>query len=308
MDKFYDVVIIGGGPSGYTAALYCARAALKTLVIEELIPGGQMSVTDQIENYPGFNESVEGFALATKMKEGAERFGAETLYAKALNLSAGNESKAILTSKGPLTANAVILAMGAAPRKLGLPGERDFTGKGISYCATCDGAFFKDKEVVVVGGGNSAAGEALTLSELCRKVTLIHRGNALAAEQSAIDMLAERPNVSIIPDSEVKQLLYDSYTLFGVRIQSPGTNKARDLGCDGVFVAVGRVPSTALCAEFIDIDADGYVLADETTVTNIPGIFAIGDLRTKPVRQIITAAADGAVAAKFAEKYLRESR
>ena len=305
--KFYDVIIIGGGPGGYAAALYCARAGLSTLLLEEMAVGGQMSTTGLVENYPGFDQAIGGFELAQKMQAGAERFGAETLYASAQAIFPEENPKRVQTSQGEFFCLAFILAMGASPRKLGLAGEAEMTGRGISYCATCDGNFFRGKTVAVAGGGNSAAADALSLSAICNKVYLIHRGSSLRAEGRAVQLLEAAPNVEILFHSTIKELLYET-VLQGVVIEKKdGQNRPETeiISCDGLFVAIGRIPNTALCKESPALDPQGYIIAGEDTKTSVPGVYAAGDLRTKPLRQIITAAADGATAAVFAEEYIR---
>lgn len=299
----YDAAVIGGGPAGYAAALYCARAGLSTLVLEKLTVGGQLATTSQVDNYPGFADGVDGWALAEQMRAGAERFGAETLFAEATALVLAAGPKQIETDAGMLTADAVILANGAAPRPLGVPEEDALRGRGLSYCATCDGAFFRDKTVVVVGGGNSAAEDALLLARLCKRVYVVHRRDTLRATRSEQDRLRRSDKITLILDSTVTRLLHGD-VVTGVTLRNVKTGAEQDLACDGVFVAVGRIPNTELLRGQIELDKAGYVLADETTHTNLPGIFAAGDLRQKPLRQIVTAIADGAVAALAAEAYL----
>ena len=301
--KLYDTVIIGGGPGGYTAALYTARAGLSTLVIEKLSPGGQMATTDQVDNYPGFPEGVNGFELAMKMQESAQRFGAETHYGEAVKLELTSSPKHIITDSGEFLAKTVILSTGASPRELGLAGEQELRGKGVSYCATCDGMFYKDKTVAIVGGGNTAAADALYLSKICKKVYLIHRRDTLRASRVYLQPLKSRENIEFVWDSEVTALHHEE-KLTGVTVRNKKTGEEQSLSCDGLFVAVGNVPNSSLFAGQVNLTESGYVDADETTRTNIPGVFAIGDVRNKPLRQIITAAADGAVASQFAEEYV----
>lgn len=307
MKNKYDVIIIGGGPGGYTAALYCARAALNTLIIEELAAGGQMSVTEYVENYPGFDDGIEGFELAQKMQKGAERFGAETLYARVYALDLKPDTKKVYTTQGDYECKSLILAMGASPRSLGLPGESSLLGNGLSYCATCDGAFFKGKTVVVIGGGNSALGEAVTLSSLCEKVFLVHHRGAFRAEQSSINAVHEKSNIITLYHTAVTKLLSDNGKVCGIEVLDKTSGNKAVIDCEGIFVAIGRIPNTKLCRPYIAMDEQGYIIADETTKTNIQGVFATGDLRTKPLRQIITAASDGAVAAMNAEEYIRRN-
>ncbi len=300
----YDVIIIGGGPAGYTAALYCARAELKTLLIEKLAPGGQMGTTARVENYPGFIEGVSGFELAMSMKRQAERFAAQTRDGQVVSVELEGKEKTVCLADGAkLHARAVILAMGASPRELGLPGEKELRGRGVSYCATCDGAFFRGKTVVVVGGGDTAAASVLFLSHLCQKVILIHRRDTLRASASYRKPLAECGNVEYCWNSQVQSILYDQ-KVTGVEVKDVQTGEAKTIGCDGVFVMVGYTPNTDLVQGKVPLDSQGYVAAGEDTQTGIAGVFAAGDLRAKPLRQIVTAVSDGAVAAQMAEKYL----
>lgn len=301
----YDVIVIGGGPGGYTAALYAARANLSVAILEKLSPGGQMGTTDVIDNYPGFPQGVNGFELAMQMKEGAERFGAQTQLAEVTQVELAGQVKTIHTSGGDYQARTVVLATGAHPRELGLPGERELRGRGVSYCATCDGMFYRGKTVVVVGGGNTAVSDVLYLSRLCEKVYLVHRRDTLRASKVYLDPLQKAENVEFVWDSEVKQLLRDQ-AVTGVRVRNKKTGEEWDIPCDGVFVAVGYLPNTQLYRGQVELDEAGYVLADETTQTNLPGVFAVGDLRKKPLRQVVTAASDGAVAAHFIEEYLNQ--
>ncbi len=298
----YDVVIIGGGPGGYTAALYAARANLSVLVLEKLTPGGQMGTTDVIDNYPGFPEGIGGFDLAMQMKQGAERFGAQTKLSEVDSVELAGPEKQIHTPDGTYRARTVVLATGAAPRELGLPGEQELRGRGVSYCATCDGMFYRNKTVVVVGGGNTAVADVLYLSRICKKVYLIHRRDELRASKVYLDPLQKAENVEFVWDSEVKELLHGE-TVTGVRVYNKKTGESQELSCDGVFVAVGHVPNTGLFRGQVELDESGYALAGETTKTNLAGVFAVGDLRKKPLRQVVTAASDGAVAAHFIEEY-----
>ena len=298
-------MVIGGGPGGYTAALYAARANLSVAILEKLSPGGQMGTTDVIDNYPGFPQGVNGFELAMQMKEGAERFGAQTQLAEVTQVELAGQVKTVHTSGGDYQARTVVLATGAHPRELGLPGERELRGRGVSYCATCDGMFYRGKTVVVVGGGNTAVSDVLYLSRLCEKVYLVHRRDTLRASKVYLDPLQKAENVEFVWDSEVKQLLRDQ-AVTGVRVRNKKTGEERDIPCGGVFVAVGYLPNTELYRGQVELDEAGYVLADETTQTNLPGVFAVGDLRKKPLRQVVTAASDGAVAAHFIEEYLNQ--
>ena len=301
-EKIYDVIVVGGGPGGYTAALYAARANLSTLVLEKLTPGGQMGTTEVIDNYPGFPEGVGGFDLAMQMKQGAERFGAATQLSEVVALELSGPIKTVRTPEKAYRARTVVLALGAHPRTLGLPGEEELRGRGVSYCATCDGMFYRGKTVCVVGGGNTAVADVLYLSRLCEKVVLIHRRDELRASKVYLDPLRQAENVEFLWDSQVTQLLGDDM-LTGVGVKNKKTGQTQEVPCQGLFVAVGHVPNTQLLRGQVDLDEAGYVLAGETTRTNLPGVFAVGDLRKKPLRQVVTAASDGAVAAHFIEEY-----
>lgn len=303
MQTIYDMLVIGGGPGGYTAALYAARAGLTVLVLEKLSPGGQMATTEQVDNYPGFEEGIDGFALGERMQRTAERFGAETVIATVTAVKLDGTIKEITTDEGVFYGKTAVLATGAAPRELGLPRERELRGHGMAYCAACDGMFYKGKTVVVVGGGNSAAGEALTLAALADKVYLVHRRDALRADKVYTRPLLAASNVEILWNSRVSALLADTH-ITGVRLEDVRTGAVRELACDGVFAAIGRIPDTGLFRDAVALDSSGYIEADESTQTSVPGVFAVGDARTKAVRQIVTAAADGACAAHFAGEYL----
>ena len=301
--KIYDTAIIGGGPGGYTAALYCARANLSTLVLEKLAPGGQMGLTERVDNYPGFAEGISGQELGLLMRQGAERFGAQTVLTEVLEVQLRSEPKRILTDSGEYLARTVVAACGAKPRPLGLPGEEELIGRGISYCATCDGMFFRGKTVAVVGGGNTAVADALYLANICSAVHLIHRRDTLRATAASSKLLAQLPNIVLHWNTEVIALEHDK-KLSGLTLKNKLNGEISNLKCNGLFVAVGVSPNTELFAGQLNMDETGHILADETTRTNVPGVFAVGDLRDKPLRQIATAVADGAVASKFAEEYL----
>lgn len=306
MRHLYDVIIIGGGPGGYTAALYAARAGLDTLVLEKLSAGGQMALTTQIDNYPGFDETVDGFTLGEKMQKAAERFGAKTVIAEVDGVHLQGSEKAIHTNEGVFSAKTVILAMGANPKKLGLPDEKRWTGKGLHYCAACDGMFYKGKTVVVVGGGNSAAADALLLSRICKKVIVVHRREQLRATKVYHQPLMQAKNVEFQWNQTVKAVVSqdESGKMTDVRLEDVQTGEEKEVACDAVFVSVGRAPATQMLETQVVLDENGYIIADESTRTNLPGVFAVGDIRTKALRQIVTAAADGANAANAVEEYL----
>ena len=303
MDKIYDVMIIGGGPAGYSAALYCTRAGLKTIVLEKLSAGGQIALTAQVDNYPGFEEGIDGFSLGEKMQAGAERFGAVTEYAEVYSLELKGDIKVAVTSEGEFRSRVMILATGAEPRNLGIEGEKELIGKGVNYCAACDGMFYKGKTVAVVGGGNTAVADILILSKVAKKVIVIHRRDTLRAEKIYHSQLEQTENVEFRWNSVVTELLKgEDGRLKGVRIEKEGSSE--EIEIDGLFVSVGRKPSTMLVAGQLELDEAGYVTADETTVTSLPGVFAVGDVRTKALRQVVTAVADGAVSSHFALEYL----
>lgn len=301
--KKYNVAIIGGGPAGYTAALYSARAGLSVVLFEELAPGGQMATTSAIENYPGFDETVDGFELGQKMKNSAEKAGAESIFEEVTELDLSAVPKAIKTTSGEYSADTVIIAAGAAPRELGIDHENELRGRGVSYCATCDGMMYRNKTVAVIGGGNTAAEDALYLSKLCKKIYLIHRRSSLRASVSYQKQLEMTENVEILWNSVPSEFIFDNI-IKGIKLKDTVSKNEYSIDCDGVFVAIGRTPNTALVKNQLELDESSYIISDETTKTNIPGVFAAGDIRTKPLRQIVTAASDGAVASKFAEEYI----
>ncbi|WP_432642810.1 thioredoxin-disulfide reductase [Acidaminococcus sp.] len=303
-NKLYDILIIGGGPAGYTAALYGARSGFRTAVLEKLSPGGQMATTSDIENYPGFPGVVDGFELGEKMQQGAEQAGAETVYAEVTRVDLAADPKVVETSEGTCLGRTVIIATGAHPRRLGLSREENLVNRGISYCATCDGSFYKGKTVVVNGGGNTAVGDALYLAKLAQKVYLVHRRDALRASPVYLQRLKDA-NVEIIWNSVISGLEADK-KLTAVDVKNVKTGEVTKLPADGLFVAIGQLPENSLFTGQVETDKAGYIVAGEDTKTSVPGVFAIGDVRTKQVRQIITAAADGAVAVHFAEEYLNE--
>lgn len=297
----YDVIIIGGGPAGYTAALYAARAGLRTLVLEKLFAGGQMTQTQKIDNYPGFPEGVDGIMLGMQMAEGARRFGVQTVNAEVLSAELAGTVKRLQTSEGEFETQAVIIATGADHKHLGLERESELTGKGVAYCAACDGMFYRDKVVAVVGGGNSAAADAAVLARVAKKVYLIHRRDSLRADRVYHKPLEDTENLEFVWNSQVTALEGQDRLTAVTVTSSSGTQQ---LEVDGLFVSIGRKPVTELFQGQLELDGQGYIVAGEDTHTNLPGVFAAGDVRTKAVRQIVTATADGAVAAHQAEKYL----
>lgn len=299
----YDIIIIGGGPAGYTAALYAARAGFNTLVIERMSAGGQLALTDVVDNYPGFDEGIDGFTLGMKMQSSAERFGAVTEYAEVTALDLKGKIKKVITDFGEFEAKTVIIATGANPRELNLPREKELLGKGVHYCAHCDGRFYRDKIVAVVGGGNSAVSDALYLSRLAKKVYLIHRRDTLRATKIYHEPLKTAENIEFIPDSIVAEFLGEQ-RVSGAKLKNLKSGDETEISSDGIFVSIGREPATGLLNNILDLDEYGYIIADETTKTSIEGVFAVGDVRQKALRQIVTAVSDGATAVHFAEEYL----
>jgi len=305
-EKIFDTIIIGGGPAGYTAALYCTRAGLSTLVLEKFSAGGQMTQTSTIDNYPGFDEGIDGFSLGFKMQQGAERFGAETMQTEVLSVDLNANPKKIVTDSGELLSKTVIIATGADHKHLGVDKEESLIGRGVGYCAACDGMLFRGKTVAVVGGGNSAAADALLLSKICQKVYVIVRKDSLRATKIYHEPLMRAKNVEFKWKYEVRELLH-GMKLSGVRIENKDGD-SEEITLDGLFISIGRQPATDIFKGQLELDNSGYIVADESTKTNIPGVFAVGDVRTKIMRQIITAAADGAVASHYVEEYLAENK
>ena len=308
MQNVYDMIIVGGGPAGYTAALYAARAGMRTLVIEKMTVGGQMALTDRIDNYPGFAEGVDGFTLGMNMQAGAERFGVKTEYAEVVSMTLAGDVKQIVTTAGEFSARTVVIATGASPRPLGAAGESELVGRGVHYCAHCDGRFYKGKTVIVVGGGNSAVADALYLSHLAARVYLVHRRDTLRATKVYHEPLQRAENVEFVWNSAVFECLTDPATgrLGGVTLRHVKTGELSRLNADALFVSIGREPATELVQGQLELDGHGYIVADETTKTSIPGVYAVGDVRQKELRQVVTAVADGAVAAHMAEQYLAQ--
>ena len=293
--KIYDIAIIGGGPAGYSAALYGARAGYDTVVVEKLSAGGQMALTGDIDNYPGFEDGIDGFTLGMKMQQSAERFGAVTKYTEIKDVFLSQDVKRLVSADGEILAKNVIIATGAYPRELGLEGEQDYIGRGIHYCAHCDGRFYKGKTVVVVGGGNSAAEDALYLSKLAKKVYVVHRRDKLRAEKVYHEPLNNASNIEFIWDTAVTGF-EGTDRVEAVKLENLKNGEKSILAADAIFVSIGRKPATEFLGESVSLDSHGYIVAGEDTKTNIPGVFAVGDVRTKMLRQVVTAVADGAVA------------
>lgn len=302
----FNVAIIGQGPAGMTAALYAGRAGLSTVSFERMGPGGQMTATDALDNYPGFAEGAEPFALSFAMSAQAARFGAQAKTDEVVGLDLASTPKRIVTASGEeYAADAVILAMGAAPRPLGIPHEDELRGKGISYCATCDGGFFKDKVAVVVGGGNTAVEDAMYLANICTEVHLVHRRDTLRADAIYAKPLGELKNVTKHMSAAVDGVREEDGRVAGVLVRDLATGKVADLDASALFVAVGSLPKSDILRDTgIELDERGYVVAGEDGKTSIPGVFAAGDVRTKQLRQVATAVGDGANAAASAFEFL----
>ena len=298
----YDTVIIGAGPGGMTAASYLARAGLKVIVLEGLVPGGQMGTTFEVENYPGMNNVLSGAELAMDFEAQAKKFGAEIIYERAVQTDLSQDIKVVKTEDGEIKAKTVILAMGAKPRKLKIAGEQEFAGMGVSYCATCDGAFYKDKVTVVAGGGDTALEDAIFLSRYCKEVYLVHRRDKFRASYALEKRVREIDNIKLILSANLSEITGDK-KVNGVIIKHNDGN-ITELKADGVFVAVGTEPGGEEIATDVKRNDGGYILTDNKMQTSVKGVYAVGDIRDKELRQIVTAAADGAVAAHSISKYL----
>lgn len=301
----YDVIIIGAGPAGLTSALYSARSKLDTLYIEGLGIGGQVATTEEVENYPGFSQGINGFELSTQMEEQAQRFGAKNLIAKVHSLEAKDKYHIVKTTKGTFVSKTIIIASGATPRYLNCPGENTFRSRGVSYCATCDGAFFEGANIVVVGGGNAAVEEACYLTRFADKVTIIHRRNALRATKLIQERALANPKIELIWNTVIEEILGEE-TVKKVILKNLQTEQRIELPIDGVFIYVGNEPNTHFVKNLIELTEEGYIKTDDFMRTNIAGVYAVGDVRHKLLRQVVTAVSDGAIAAYHAEKYIEE--
>ena len=299
----YDTIIIGGGPAGLTAGIYAMRSRLNTVLLEKFMPGGQMAIIDFVENYPGFPGGIGGLDVSTAMEQQARSLGLEITSTEVLSVGLMEEEKVVYTADGEYRAPTVILATGANPRRLGVPGEDRLIGKGVSYCATCDGAFFRDKEIAVVGGGNTAVQDGVFLTRFAGKVTVIHRRNQLRATKILQERVFKNPKMEVAWDSIVVEVRGD-HKVESLLLENVRDGSRRELPVDGVFILVGTDPNTAFVRDQVVLDPAGYIITDEDMQTNVPGVFAAGDCRRKILRQMITAAADGAIAAVSAERYI----
>lgn len=300
----YDVIIIGGGPAGMTAGLYASRARLKTLMLEKMMMGGQMMTTTKVENWPGYPGGIDGPELMMKFQEHCIEFGLETDYGTVEKIIDNGATKTVIVDGKELTCSAIIIATGVIPRKLGLDGEEGLVGRGVSYCATCDGAFFRDVPIAVIGGGDTAAEEALFLTRFASKVIMVHRRDELRATKILRERIAKNEKIEMAWDSVVDSLESDNSGLTGAILRNTQTGETRQIKVQGMFVAVGVTPTTSFIEDILELTEDGYIKAGENTHTNIPGIFAAGDCRTNILKQVSTAVGDGAVAAVMAEKYI----
>ncbi len=300
----YDVAIIGAGPAGLTAAMYCARAGLDTALIESISPGGQLAQTEHLENYPGFNQSTSGYELSVIMHEQAESFGAKTIYDEVTAVSFDEPVKVLTMAYGVVKARAVIVATGARPAKLGLKGEDDLKGAGVSYCATCDGNFFKDKDVCIVGGGDTAAADAIYLSRICRSIRIFVRRDVLRATAIYHEKLDALPNVQIVWNTVVEELISEDGQLSAVKVRNKQTDEVQTVAVSALFVAIGTTPNTEFLDGKLELDQTGHIVADEMGKTSYAGVFAAGDVRTKVLRQVSTGVGDGANAADAVAEYL----
>ncbi len=300
----YDLAIIGSGPAGMSAGIYGARAGLNVVLLEKVSAGGQLAQTERIENYPGFPEGVDGFDLALSMKRQVDQFGVTSVNEEVISVDFTGNPNVLTTAFGTYQARAVVIATGARPRKLGLAHEDELVGSGISYCATCDGNFFRGKTTMVVGGGNTAAADAIYLSRICEKVYLVHRRDQLRATAIYHDRLDDLGNIEFLWSAIPRELLIDQGRLTGVRVEMLKAEELRDVAVDGLFVAVGTEPNTEFLEEKLPHDDAGYLITDDNCATPVPGVYAAGDVRSKGLRQVVTSVSDGALCAEHAAEYL----
>ncbi|MCW7753234.1 thioredoxin-disulfide reductase [Desulfobotulus sp. H1] len=300
----YDLIIIGGGPAGLTAGIYACRARMKTLLIEKMMPGGQIMITDWVENYPGFPEGIAGAELAERFSRQAEAFGLETAYEEVVSIRPAGDMKEVVLTDKSLYAKTLIIATGAFARKLGIPGEDAFYGRGVSFCATCDAPFFRDKTVVAIGGGDTAVQESLYLTRFVDRVFLVHRRDQLRATRILQERALSNPKITMVWDSVPEAILGGEQGLAAVKVRNVKTNETKDLAADGCFIWIGITPHTAFIKDTLALDEHGFIIVNERMETSVPGVFACGDARNTPLRQVATAVGDAAIAAVAAEHYL----
>lgn len=305
-DTEYDVIIVGGGPAGMTAGLYASRAALKCLMLEKMIPGGQMMTTTLVENWPGYPGGIDGPELMMRFQEHCVEFGLEIGYGEVEKIIDNGAGKTLIVDGKEMTCKAVIITSGVIPRKLAIDGEAALVGKGVSYCATCDGAFFRDVPIAVIGGGDTAAEEAIYLTRFASKVYMVHRRDELRATKILRQRIMDNDKIEMVWDSVVEGFESDTSGLTGAVLKNRKTGERRTIEIQGLFVAVGVTPTTAFIADLLELNEGKYIVAGEDTLTSVPGIFAAGDCRTTVLKQVSTAVGDGAVAALMAEKYIDE--
>ena len=300
----YEVLIIGAGPAGLTAAIYAARAGYKTAILEHGVPGGQAATTDMIETYPGFPEGISGPELMMKFFEQTQTFGVEMIYEQVQSVDFSGDIKKVITDKQTVEAKTVVIASGAKPRTLGVPNEGRLRGRGVSYCATCDGFFFRDQPVAVVGGGDTAVEEAMYLTKMCSSVTLIHRRDELRANKLAQSRAFANEKLNILYDTVVDEIVGDE-KVCQLKLRNKKTAETSELDVNGVFIFVGYLPNDAFLPAELEVNEQGYIITDEEMATNIPGVFAVGDVRQKKLRQVTTAVGDGGAVMHGIEEYLR---
>jgi thioredoxin reductase (NADPH) len=305
MDTDYQLIILGGGPAGLTAGIYAARNKLNTLIIEKAMPGGLITMAEMVENFPGFPDGISGLDLAGHMQKQAEKFGVQFQYAEVNGLEVQGRQEVVKTTEGEFTAKAVIIACGSDRINLNVPGEKEFTGRGVSYCATCDAAFFKGQPVAVVGGGNAAISEAIHLAKFASRVTIIHRRDQLRAARISEDKARSEPKIDFLWNTTVDAIVGNE-KVNTLRLNNVLTGQKSIMPVSGVFIAVGQRPNTAFLKGLVSLDANGYVITNEKMETSLPGVLAAGDIRANAIRQTISAAGDGATAAVYADRYIGE--
>lgn len=303
----FDVLILGGGPAGLTAAIYAQRAGLSSAVLEKNVAGGQITTTHLLENYPGFPEGISGYDFSMDLLKQAERFGVSFIQEEALKVSLEGDVKMVVTDRNAYEAKTVVIACGVSPRELGIRGEEEFRGMGVSYCATCDGAFFRGLPVAVVGGGDTALEDALYLSDMASEVYLIHRRNEFRAQSYLVEKAAGKENIHFVLNC-VPVEITGGFDLEKIAVEDKDTHEIKALDVAGVFIAAGQIPHTEIFRDQVETDTAGYIIAGESTETNVPGVFAAGDVRIKTLRQVVTAVADGAVAGTNAYNYIKGIR